>query len=105
MAASRLLAAPMAWKSPVKWRLMSSMGATCAQPPPVAPPLRPNTGPRDGSRRANTVFFPRADRLSASPMLVVVFPSPAAVGLMAVTRISFPVWGLPTVAEGSSLAL
>ena len=30
MAASRLLAAPMAWKSPVKCRLMSSMGMTCA---------------------------------------------------------------------------
>ena len=30
MAASRLLAAPMAWKSPVKWRLMSSMGTTWA---------------------------------------------------------------------------
>ena len=29
-AASRLFAAPMAWKSPVKWRLMSSMGTTCA---------------------------------------------------------------------------
>jgi hypothetical protein len=30
IAASRLLAAPMAWKSPVKCRLMSSMGMTCA---------------------------------------------------------------------------
>ena len=30
MAAQRLLAAPMAWKSPVKCRLMSSMGTTCA---------------------------------------------------------------------------
>ena len=30
MAASRLLAAPMAWMSPVKWRLMSSMGTTWA---------------------------------------------------------------------------
>ena len=30
IAASRLLAAPMAWKSPVKWRLMSSMGITWA---------------------------------------------------------------------------
>ena len=29
-AAQRLLAAPMAWKSPVKWRLMSSMGTTWA---------------------------------------------------------------------------
>ena len=30
IAASRLLAAPMAWKSPVKCRLMSSIGTTCA---------------------------------------------------------------------------
>ena len=30
IAASRLLAAPMAWKSPVKWRLMSSIGTTWA---------------------------------------------------------------------------
>ena len=29
-AARRLLAAPMAWKSPVKCRLMSSIGSTCA---------------------------------------------------------------------------
>ena len=29
-AASRLLAAPMAWKSPVKCRLTSSIGTTCA---------------------------------------------------------------------------
>ena len=28
MAASRLWASSMAWKSPVKWRLMSSMGMT-----------------------------------------------------------------------------
>ena len=30
IAASRLFAAPMAWKSPVKCRLMSSIGTTCA---------------------------------------------------------------------------
>ena len=29
MADIRLWATPMAWKSPVKWRLMSSMGTTC----------------------------------------------------------------------------
>ena len=39
MAASRLLAAPMAWKSPVKCRLISSIGTTCAYPPPAAPPF------------------------------------------------------------------
>jgi len=30
MADSRLCALAMAWKSPVKWRLMSSIGTTCA---------------------------------------------------------------------------
>ena len=33
-AASRLLAAVMAWMSPVRCRLNSSMGMTCAYPPP-----------------------------------------------------------------------
>ena len=28
---------------------------TCAQPPPAAPPLRPKTGPSDGSRIAGQV--------------------------------------------------
>ena len=45
IAASRLLAAPMAWMSPVKWRLRSSIGTTWVSPPPAAPPLIPNTGP------------------------------------------------------------
>ena len=69
---------------------MSSIGTTCAWPPPAAPPFMPNTGPRLGSRRQMIAFLPI--RLSASPRptVVVVFPSPAGVGLMAVTRISLP---------------
>ena len=89
-AASRLLAAPMAWKSPVKCRLMSSMGMTWAYPPPAAPPLMPNTGPRLGSRSATTGFLPRFCSASARPTVVVVLPSPAGVGLMAVTSTSLP---------------
>ena len=48
----------------------------------------PNTGPSAGSRRQITAFLPM--RLSASPRptVVVVLPSPAGVGLIAVTRIS-----------------
>ena len=49
-AASRLLAAVTACRSPVKCRLMSSPGNTCELPPPVPPPLMPKTGPIDGSR-------------------------------------------------------
>src|ERR1700722_12599096 len=50
----------------------------------------PKLGPREGSRRQIIVFLPM--RLSASPrpMVVVVLPSPAGVGLIAVTRMSFP---------------
>ena len=36
----------------MKWRLMSSIGTTCAWPPPAAPPLTPKHGPSDGSRIA-----------------------------------------------------
>src|SRR5215203_1086313 len=51
IAASRLLAAPIAWMSPVKWRFRSSIGTTCVIPPPAAPPLMPNTGETDERRR------------------------------------------------------
>ena len=50
----------------------------------------PNTGPRLGSRRQSMVFLPRAFSASARPQLMVVLPSPAGVGLMAVTKISLP---------------
>ena len=84
----------MAWKSPVKCRLMSSIGKIWLYPPPVAPPFMPNTGPSDGSRKARQVFAPTRFIPSASPMLTVVFPSPAAVGLIAVTSTNFaPLFG------------
>jgi hypothetical protein len=79
-----------AWKSPVKWRLISCRGSTRALPPPVAPPLTPKTGPKEGSLKARAAFFPSRQRASTRPMAVVVFPSPAGVGVMAVTRISLP---------------
>jgi hypothetical protein len=90
MAAKRLWAAVIAWKSPVKCRLIASIGATCARPPPVAPPFLPNTGPSEGSRKAITARLPIRFRASPSPMVVVVFPSPGGVGLMAVTKTNFP---------------
>jgi len=58
MAERRLCAAAIAWKSPVKWRLMSSIGTTWAYPPPAAPPFTPNTGPSDGSRMHRIAFVP-----------------------------------------------
>ena len=90
MAASRLWAAVTAWKSPVKWRLMSSLGTTTARPPPVAPPFMPKVGPSDGSRRARHTFSPILAMPWARPIEVVVFPSPASVGVRAETRISLP---------------
>ncbi len=89
-AASRLLASPMAPKSPVKCRLMSSIGTTWAWPPPAAPPFIPNTGPSEGSRRQITAFLPMLLSASPRPTVVVVLPSPAGVGVIAVTRISLP---------------
>ena len=50
----------------------------------------PITGPREGSRIAIIVFLPILLRASASPMVIVDFPSPAGVGLIAVTKTSFP---------------
>ena len=69
---------------------MSSIGTTCANPPPAAPPFTPNTGPRDGSLSAMQAFLPILFRASPKPTVVVDFPSPAGVGLMAVTSISLP---------------
>ena len=90
IAASRLFADVIAWKSPVKCRFKSSIGTTWAYPPPAAPPLIPKHGPKDGSLNAATAFLPIWQRASVSPILIVVFPSPAGVGLIAVTRINLP---------------
>ena len=86
----RLCAAPIAWKSPVKWRLISSIGTTCAYPPPAAPPFIPKHGPKLGSLRQTTAFLPILFSPSLRPTEVVVFPSPAGVGVIAVTRINLP---------------
>ena len=50
----------------------------------------PKHGPKDGSLRQIMAFLPIAFKPSPRPTVVVVFPSPAGVGVMAVTRISFP---------------
>ena len=83
------MAAPIAWMSPVKCRFRSSIGTTWAYPPPAAPPLMPNTGPSDGSRRQSTGRFPILPRPWVSETEVVVLPSPALVGVIAVTQTSF----------------
>src|SRR5256886_8633196 len=69
----------MAWKSPVKCRLMSSIGTTWAYPPPAAPPFTPKTGPSDGSRMQSAAFFPIFRSACVTPTVTVDFPSPAGV--------------------------
>ena len=46
----------------------------------------PKHGPRLGSRRQIAAFLPMWLRASPSPTVVVVLPSPAGVGVMALTR-------------------
>ena len=89
-AASRLLAAPIAWMSPVKWRFRSSIGTTWVMPPPAAPPLMPNTGPSEGSRRHRSGSLPICPRPWVSPTAVVVLPSPAFVGVTPATQTILP---------------
>src|SRR6185295_3267523 len=83
-------AAATQWKSPLKWRLISSIGSTIALPPPVPPPFTPNTGPIDGSRRQSITFLSMRPSPCVSATLVVVLPSPALVGVIAVTMTSLP---------------
>ncbi len=95
----------IAWMSPVKCRLMSAAGSICARPPPVPPPLIPKTGPSEGSRRHTTARSPMCASPIPSATLVVVFPSPALVGVIALTRTSFAFASRPSSAARSILAL
>ena len=67
----------------------------------------PKHGPKDGSRRQTAACSPRRLRASAKPTLVVVLPSPAAVGEMPVTSTSLPGFrpSSPFSADAESLAL
>ena len=49
----------------------------------------PNTGPKEGSRRARHTLLPSFAMPSARPIDTVVLPSPLAVGFMEVTKMSF----------------
>mmetsp|Transcript_3448 Transcript_3448/g.5023 ORF Transcript_3448/g.5023 Transcript_3448/m.5023 type:complete len:387 (+) Transcript_3448:543-1703(+) len=85
-AASRLFAAVIAWMSPVRCRLNSSIGTTCAYPPPAAPPLMPKVGPWLGCRMQEKTFLPStAPSAWLRPMVVVLLPSPSGVGFTPVT--------------------
>ena len=106
-AASRLLAAVTACRSPVKCRLIWSAGWIWEPPPPVPPPLMPITGPIDGSRSAAVARTPRRRSACVSPIEVVVLPSPPVVGLIPVTSTRLPgvASASRSTAAGVSLAL
>ena len=50
----------------------------------------PKQGPNEGSRNAIMAFFPIRLRACPNPTVTVVLPSPAGVGLIAVTKTNFP---------------
>jgi hypothetical protein len=52
--------------------------------------LHAEDGPSDGSRRQSIAFLPMWLSASVRPTVVVVLPSPAGVGVIAVTRMSLP---------------
>src|SRR5262245_13147370 len=64
----------------------------------------PKQGPSEGSRRQLMAFLPMRLRPSPRPTVVVVLPSPAGVGLIAVTRISLPS-GLPFIDSTKSMEI
>ena len=72
----------------MKWRLIRAEGSRRERPPPVPPPFWPKTGPSDGSRSAHIALTPFLRAAWVRPMVQVVLPSPAGVGLMAETRTS-----------------
>lgn len=74
--------------------------------PPGAPPFIPKTGPSEDSRQVMIDRLPMRSSLCISPLRVIVFPSPDTVGVIAVTRISFPgALNLPcTPSNGSRLS-
>ena len=90
MADIKLIVEVNAWKSPVKWRLISSLGTMVDFKAPTAPPLIPQTGPKEGSLKQASELTPILRKPSCKPIVVVVLPSPAFVGVMAVTKTNLP---------------
>ena len=68
------------------------MGITCDIPPPAPPPFIPKQGPNEGSLMQVTTLWSSNAKASVKPIVVVVLPSPAVVGVMAETKINFPLF-------------
>ena len=61
-----------------------------ALPPPAPPPLPPKVGPSDDWRKLAAARCPSVARPIVRPIDVTVLPSPAAVGVTALTRMYRP---------------
>ena len=70
---------------------MSSLGMIVDFKAPTAPPLIPQTGPNEGSRKQAKELIPILLKPSCRPIVVVVLPAPALVGVIAVTKTNLPV--------------
>ena len=89
----------------MKCKLIFSIGTTCAYPPPAAPPFIPKLGPRLGSLRHTMLCLPILQSPSLSPTDVVVLPSPAGVGVIAVTKINLDFFFFSVILLKSILAV
>ena len=56
----------------------------------MAPPLIPKVGPKAGSRKSDHYILFNSLKASAKPTVTVDLPSPAGVGLIAVTKTTLP---------------
>ena len=84
---ARLFALVMASISPVNPNESGVSGTTWARPPPAAEPLMLKVGPPLGCRTVPITRLPSFPNPSTNPSVVVVFPSPSGVGVIAVTSI------------------
>ena len=91
-AASSACALEIAWKSPVKCRLMSSIGSDLRVAAAGRAALHAEHRPEARLAHAERdAFLPRRRSACARPTVTVLLPSPAGVGLIAVTSTSRPV--------------
>ncbi len=80
----------IAWKSPVKCRFISSIGTTLRVTAASGAALHAEVRPKRRFADTDSGVLADAVQPSPRPTVVVVLPSPAGVGLIAVTRISLP---------------
>src|SRR3989304_5829244 len=67
-----------------------SVRTATLSPPPAAPPVTFIVGPREGCLMVAITFFPFFPSPWVRPIVVVDFPSPSGVGVMAVTSTYLP---------------